>query len=70
MITEIPFPSLLEEFKNFKHPIELKAERVYWKCFRSGKYYLARKINDKYHVVPNSGDDMAIAFGWCLTKEK
>lgn len=65
----LPFPSLLQELKDFEVDRDVKIRRVYYKCLKFKHYKWAMAIEDKY---PHSfrGSDVAMAMGFALMASK
>lgn len=72
---QMPFSELISDLyhwsnsQNQKYFIQ-KVERVFFKCIRSGRIELARKIKDKYKDIPTTKSDLSISMAYALMAYK
>ena len=64
-VNDLPFPSLLEELKNYSALVPEKAMRVYRKCVLAKKFKIAARIRKKYSLeLGKVMDDSVVAAAW------
>ena len=51
--------------------LEIKVNRIFWKCIKSGRIGLSDKIKEKYsHLIRGRNTDSAMAFAMALMADK